>query len=173
MQNHLKTRPEFSLLCQFLEPLLLHKSMKRFLPERGKVERENSKIKQIIQLFTSYYSMVSQSGTRNLLLLTFQIPHLGIFLQFCLESLVIIGIESSHSFNLHHSCGSAKSFNPLRRARDKTCTAAETRATAIRFLTHCMIAGTPACLIFQWQLSIFNLKRQTMKISRKTARYVR
>jgi len=34
------------------------------------------------------------------------------------------------------SCGNARSFNPLHQARDSTHTSAETRATAVRYLTH-------------------------------------
>ena len=45
--------------------------------------------------------------------------------------------------------------NPLHRARDQTWNSAATWATAVRFLTHCTIAGTPGGFIYI--LKLFNL----------------
>ena len=43
------------------------------------------------------------------------------------------GLTSSHSCNLHHRCGSARSFNPLHWARDQTHASRVTQAAAVRF----------------------------------------
>ena len=42
----------------------------------------------------------------------------------------------------------AVSSNPLCQARDQTCTSTVTRATAVVFSTHCVMAGTPAAMSF-------------------------
>ena len=49
------------------------------------------------------------------------------------------GMNPSHSY----SCGSARSFNPLCQAGERTWTSAGTQATAVRSLTHCATAGIP------------------------------
>ena len=54
------------------------------------------------------------------------------------------GLNLSHSF----SCGNAESFNPLRRAKDRTCTSTATQATAVGFLIHCARAETPKKVVF-------------------------
>ena len=38
-------------------------------------------------------------------------------------------------------CSNAGSFNPLRQAKDQTCTSIMTQATEVRFLIHCAKAG--------------------------------
>ena len=48
--------------------------------------------------------------------------------------------------NLHHSCGNARPFNPLHWAGDRTCASTATRATAVRFLTHCARVRTALSL---------------------------
>ena len=45
---------------------------------------------------------------------------------------------------LSHSCGKAGSFNTLNWVGDWTHASTETWAAAVRFLTHCAIAGTPS-----------------------------
>ena len=58
------------------------------------------------------------------------------------------GLNLSHSCNLHCSCGTSGSLNPLCSARDGTHTFAVTQATALGFLTHCATTGSP----FYWVL---------------------
>ena len=53
------------------------------------------------------------------------------------------GLNSSHSCDLHCSWSNARSFNPMHRTGNPTCTLATTQATTVRFLTHCAMAGTP------------------------------
>ena len=47
------------------------------------------------------------------------------------------GLNPSHSYDLCHSCGNARSFNPLCQTGDGTWTSAATWATAVRSWTHC------------------------------------
>ena len=65
------------------------------------------------------------------------------------------GLNPSRSHDLCHSCDNTGSFNPLCWAGDQTRTSAANWAAAVRFLTHCAMAGTPViffgsqnCLIF-------------------------
>jgi len=37
----------------------------------------------------------------------------------------------------------AGSFNPVQQVGDQSCASAVTRATVVRFITHCIMAGTP------------------------------
>ena len=53
------------------------------------------------------------------------------------------GFNLSHSCELDHSCGNARSFNPLHQAGNQTWTFAVTQATEVGFLTHGATAGTP------------------------------
>ena len=48
--------------------------------------------------------------------------------------------------NPSHSCGNTRSFNPLLWARDQTCASPVIRASAVRFLTHWGMAGTPVLI---------------------------
>ena len=50
--------------------------------------------------------------------------------------------------NLSCSCSNAGSFNPLQWARDQTRSSAEMQAAAVRFLTHCAMAGISLCDLF-------------------------
>ena len=50
------------------------------------------------------------------------------------------GLNPSPSCDLHHSCGNARFFW----ARDQTHTSTATPVAAVRFLTHCTMAGTPS-----------------------------
>lgn len=63
------------------------------------------------------------------------------------------GLNLSHSCDLHHSCSNAISFNPLRWARDQTCTSITTRATAVSVLTHFPMGGNFSNFIFYQQKS--------------------
>ena len=56
------------------------------------------------------------------------------------------GSNSSHSCNLHHRYGNARSFNPLCLAGDQAHTSTALSATAVGFLTPCTTAGTPPLL---------------------------
>ena len=58
------------------------------------------------------------------------------------------GLNPSHSYNLHCSCGSAGSFNPLHQAGDQTHTSTGNRTAAVMFLTHCTTVGTPRLSVF-------------------------
>ena len=58
------------------------------------------------------------------------------------------GLNSSRNCNLCHSCGNARSFNPLYQVRDRTHTSISTRAAIVRFLTHCTTVGIPIKLGF-------------------------
>ena len=49
----------------------------------------------------------------------------------------------SQIWNLSFSCGNARSFNLLHWAGDQTRTSTASQTTAVWFLTHCTIAGTP------------------------------
>ena len=51
------------------------------------------------------------------------------------------GLNPGHS----HSCSNTNSFDPLPWAGNQTHASAGTRATAVRFFTHCTTAGTPIC----------------------------
>ena len=53
------------------------------------------------------------------------------------------GLNVKHSWNLCCSGSNTRSFNPLHWAKDWTHTSAATQATAVGFLTHCAMAGTP------------------------------
>ena len=65
------------------------------------------------------------------------------------------GLNLSHSCNLCHSWGNARSFNPLCWAGDQTHILAEASATAARFLTHCAMARTPRSFLKCSPLSIW------------------
>ena len=54
------------------------------------------------------------------------------------------GIESKPRIDLSHSCSNTGSLNPLCRAVDQTPISTATWAIAVRFLTHCTTARTPA-----------------------------
>ena len=47
-------------------------------------------------------------------------------------------LNLSHSYDLHLSFSNVGSFNPLCQAKEGTCTSTATRATTVRFLTHCI-----------------------------------
>ena len=49
-----------------------------------------------------------------------------------------------------HSCGNARSFNPLCWAREWTHTSTVTQTAAVRFLIHCTTVGTPI-VHFKWE----------------------
>ena len=51
-------------------------------------------------------------------------------------------LNLSHSYDLHHSCGNAGSFNPLYWAGDRTQASVATQGAAVRFLIHYATAGT-------------------------------
>ena len=53
------------------------------------------------------------------------------------------GLNPNCSHDLHHSCGSTRSFNPLCLSEGQTAISAATQAAAVRFLTHCSTVGTP------------------------------
>ena len=54
------------------------------------------------------------------------------------------GIESEPQLRLTWQlCQCGTLLNLPHQAGDPTCTSAATRATAVRFLTHCTTAGTP------------------------------
>ena len=57
----------------------------------------------------------------------------------------------------HTALHSVRSFNPLCLAQDRTCASAVTKATAVRFLTHCATAGTPT-LTFLKSLGLLSCK---------------
>ena len=69
------------------------------------------------------------------------------------------GLNPSCSCNLCHSCGNARSFNPLHQAGGWNRGSAVTRAAAVRFLTHCAREGTPLFveLTNEWTLSICSI----------------
>ena len=52
-------------------------------------------------------------------------------------------LNPSHSCDLCCRCSNVWSMNPLHLAGDQTYTSTVTRASAIWFLTHCAMAGTP------------------------------
>ena len=58
------------------------------------------------------------------------------------------GLNLSYSCDLCHSCSNARPFNLLPWARDQTHNLAVTKATAVRFLTHCATKGTPSVALF-------------------------
>ena len=60
------------------------------------------------------------------------------------------GLNPSRSRDLHDHSSCAVSFNPVHKARDRTCSSTATRATAVRCSTHCATVGTLYFSIFLW-----------------------
>ena len=58
------------------------------------------------------------------------------------------GLNLSHSYNLHRSCGNTRSFKPPHWAGDRTCASAAIQTTAVRFLTPLCQSGNSSFDIF-------------------------
>ena len=69
-------------------------------------------------------------------------------------------LNLSRIWDFRHSCGNARSFNPLCWTGDWTCASSVTWAAAVRFLTHCTTRGTPVTYSYlEWAMDYLDKRK--------------